>query len=63
MRALENDLITNNLINDLGKIYTKFRTIYEEKDISMNFDNPPASRVRFLRDSIPGKINIKVIWP
>ena len=63
MRALENDLVTSTLISDLGKIYAKFKTIYDDKDISMNFDNPPAQRVRFLRDSIPGKINIKVIWP
>jgi hypothetical protein len=42
MRALENDLVTNNLISDLGKIYTKFKKIFSEKDMSMNFDNPPS---------------------
>lgn len=66
MRALENELITDRLIKDLGKIYQKFRSHYSEKEMqSFSFldSNPLSQRVRFLRDSMPGKINIKVIWP
>ena len=45
MRALENDLITDRLIKDLGKIYQKFRSHYSEKEMqSLSFlDSNPLS--------------------
>ena len=64
MRAMENDLITASLINELGLIYGQFRKIYSDKEISSFSEcNPLSQRVRFLRGSMPGKINVKVIWP
>lgn len=34
MRAMENDLITSNLVNELGLIYGQFRMIYTDKEIN-----------------------------
>jgi len=64
MRALENDLITNELVTELSYVYERFRIIYKGRDMNGMMDSsmPVSQRVRFLRSSIPGKVNIKVLW-
>ena len=59
--ALTNDRITNELLEELGRIYKKMCDKNLNKAPYIN-QAPMATRVKFLRGSQPGKVNIKVIW-
>lgn len=59
--ALQNDRISDDLLTKLGVIYRKMCDRQMNRGPNLN-QTPLAHRVKFLRGSQPGKVNIKVIW-
>ena len=61
IEALDNNLITNELLNELSNVYERMQRKLPRQSIN-SATQSPAMRVKFIQGSIPDKFSIRVIW-